>query len=236
MQTGCAFIFARGGSKGLPKKNILSIAGLPMFVHGVQLAKKITRVSAVYVSTDCDEIASLASCHGARVIKRPPELASDSAPEWLAWKHAIKSVRSSQQNFDFFLSLPPTSPLRHLEDVERCIDALKQDTDIVITMSPSYRNPWFNMVMRQSDQSVRRIIQDKIVSQRQAAPTCYDVTTVAYVAKPSYVLEASSIWDGKVDGIEIPIERSLDIDTEFDFKIAKFLMEDSNREPLSKVI
>lgn len=199
-----------------------------MFLHGVQLAKKITRVSSVYVSTDCEEIASLASSFGAEVINRPSDLAADSTPEWLAWRHAIQTVQARQENFDFFLSLPPTAPLRQLEDVERCIDALKPDVDIVVTMSTSHRNPWFNMVLRQSDESIRLIMQDKNVSQRQAAPICFDMTTVAYVARPSFILESNSIWDGRVNGIEIPIERSFDIDTPLDFKIAKFIMEEGS--------
>ena len=141
-----AFVFARGGSKGLPKKNILPIGGLPLLVHGIRLAKRLDSVDRIYVSSDCEEILTIAKGAGAEVIVRPSELAADRAPEWLAWQHAIKTVQNRHGSFDHFLSLPPTAPLRTLEDVEKCLFALQEDIDSVVTMSRARRSPWFNMV------------------------------------------------------------------------------------------
>ena len=87
-----AFVFARGGSKGLPRKNILPIAGMPMIAHSIKIARNLRGVDHTYVSTDCDEIASIAESYGTEVIHRPAELASDTASEWLAWQHAINFV------------------------------------------------------------------------------------------------------------------------------------------------
>ena len=118
-----AFVFARGGSKGLPRKNVLPIAGMSMIAHSIEIARNLREVGHTYVSTDCDEIASIAKSYGAEVIHRPAELASDTASEWLAWQHAINFVQKSGDPFERFLSLPPTAPMRNTEDVQRCLNA-----------------------------------------------------------------------------------------------------------------
>ena len=220
-----AFIFARGGSKGLPRKNVLPIGGLPLISHSIQLAKEHDAVEKVFVSTDCDEISQIAQDAGANIIKRPDELATDNAAEWLAWKHAINEVIQSGDSFNTFLSLPPTAPLRNIIDIDNCICALKPNIDAVITMTKSQRNPWFNMVSQSSEGHVYLINGDEGINRRQDAPQCFDMTTVAYAAKVEFVLSANKIWEGKVAGVEIPVERALDIDTLLDFKIARFLME-----------
>ena len=220
-----AFIFARGGSKGLPRKNILPICGLPLLAHSINSAHNLSQVNRIYVSTDCDEIASIALQYGADVIPRPSELASDTAPEWLAWQHAINYVVESGNPFDRFLSLPTTAPLRSSEDVQRCLDALHQDIDFVISMTQAQRSPWFNMVKADQIGNVELVLGKGDVKRRQDALSCFDITTVAYVSRPDFILNSSSMWDGRVYGVEIPRSRSIDIDDELDFSIARFLME-----------
>ena len=130
-----AFIFARGGSKGLPLKNQLILAGHPMIAYSIYVAKINPMIEEVYVSTDSDEISKIALNYGAKIIKRPEELAQDDSPEYLSWKHAIEYVHKYNGSFDKFISLPPTSPLRSLEDTQNCISALSKDVDVVITLS-----------------------------------------------------------------------------------------------------
>lgn len=219
------FIFARGGSKGIPKKNILPIAGLPLLVHSINLAKSLKEVDEIFVSTDCEEISEIAKHQNVQVIKRPFKLAQDNSPEWLAWQHAIKYVQFNYEKFDKFLSLPTTAPLRIKEDVERCLSALHEEIDLVLTMSKANRSPWFNMVTTDSSSNVNLIFKDTGLSRRQDAPVCYDLTTIAYVSRPEYIIRSSSMWDGSVYGVEIPSERCIDIDNPFDYSIAKFLME-----------
>lgn len=226
MSKTCAFVFARGGSKGLPRKNILPIGGLPMMVHSIRIAQQLDKVEEVYVSTDCVEISAIAKDAGAKVIMRPAELAGDTASEWFAWQHAIKTVQDCHGSFEYFLSLPPTAPLRKLDDVEKCLSALSPDVDIVITMTPARRNPWFNMVSRDMTGLVNLVAGDGSVYRRQDSPDCFDITTVAYAAKANFVLGAQKIWDGRVAGVEVPVERALDIDTPFDFALAQFVMEE----------
>ena len=152
------------------------------------LGSELESVERVYVSSDCDEILKIAEDAGAEVIIRPEELASDCAPEWLAWQHAIKTAQTRHGSFDHFLSLPPTAPLRSLEDVQKCLDALQEHIDIVITMSPARRSPWFNMVKETSDGSIDLLINQDSVFRRQDSPICFDMATVAYAAKADLYL------------------------------------------------
>jgi N,N'-diacetyl-8-epilegionaminate cytidylyltransferase len=223
-----ACIFARGGSKGLPNKNILEIDGKPLIAHAIEIARASTLVSRVVVSTDDDEIARVADQYGAEIpFMRPSDLAADDSPEWHAWRHAIYelSAQGTDHSIGTFVSLPPTSPLRLVDDVDNCIKTLLQtDADIAITIKDSERNPYFNMVEinEQGYLDLSKALPD-IVSHRQAAPQVYDITTVAYAAKPSFILSANSIFEGKVKAHLVPAERAIDIDTELDFEVAKFL-------------
>ena len=222
------FIFARGGSKGIPRKNTLPIAGLPLIVHSINLAKRLEEVEKIFVSTDSEEISKIAYHQNVEVIKRPIDLAEDNSSEWLAWQHAIKYVESIDEKFDRFLSLPTTSPLRIKRDIELCLLALKKDVDLILTIAKSNRSPWFNMVTRDQSSKLRLIFNDSSINRRQDTPPCYDLTTVAYVSRPEYILKSSSMWDGIVHGVEIPAERSIDIDNPFDYSVARLLMENSN--------
>ena len=224
-----AFIFARGGSKGLPRKNLLPLAGKPLVVHAIDTALALPRIAKVVVSTDDEEIAEVARCAGAYIpFMRPKELATHNAPEWLAWQHAIRSLRDAGEQLDVFLSLPTTSPLRLPADVDCCLNTLAQgDSDIVITVREAERSPYFNMVRRDPDGSLRLAVEGQF-HRRQDAPQLFDMTTVAYAAKADYILSANSIFDGKVRAVQIPRERALDIDTELDLLMGRFLIDKVN--------
>ena len=99
-----AIIPARGGSKGLPKKNILDLGGLPLIAHSILSAKKNIMIDDIFVSTDSNEIAEVSSSYDAKVIKRPKELAQDESSEWLAWIHAINFVHEQGLEFNKFIS------------------------------------------------------------------------------------------------------------------------------------
>ena len=218
-----AFIFARGGSKGLPDKNIMELAGKPLIAYSISVAYSIPEIEKVFVSTDDDNIARIARTFNAEVIKRPVELAQDNSAEWLAWKHAINYVNLLYGKFDRFISLPATAPLRIKSDVVKCLDALEENVDVVITIQKSSRSPWFNMVKTEPDGSISLLLESNFV-RRQDAPLTYDLTTVAYVAAPEFILQNNRIWDGQVRGVIIPEERAIDIDNQYDFKQAEILM------------
>lgn len=221
-----AFVFARGGSKGVPRKNIRPLVDKPLLGHAITLADRILDVEHTFVSTDCQEIAHVAESFGATVIPRPPSLATDDSPEWLAWRHAVQWVYESVGPFDRFLSLPPTAPLRTKDDVHRCLDALKDEIDAVVTMTPANRNPWFNMVRMGQEGCIEKLIEGNF-SRRQDAPEAFDLTTLAYVTRPNFIVTHQNLWQGSVRGVLIPQERAIDIDTELDFRIAEFLMREN---------
>jgi CMP-N-acetylneuraminic acid synthetase len=223
-----AFIFARGGSKGLPHKNIKVLAGKPLIAWAIETALKVSEVNRVVVSTEDPDIADIAREFGAEVpFIRPKNLASDNASEWDAWRHALLTLRDIEGEFpDPFISVPTTAPLRLPDDIRACISTYnKGGADVVLAVTEAHRNPWFNMVKTESDGTVRLVNEfSGSINRRQDAPSVRDVTTVAYVANPHFILENNRIFDGIVRSISVPIERAIDIDTLHDFAIAEFLM------------
>lgn len=228
-----AFIFARGGSKGVPRKNIRLLSGRPLIAHAIDAAFHSKWIQRVIVSTDCEEIAQVARDCGAEVpFMRPANLASDTAPEWHAWRHAILKVEEAQgRPLDVFVAVPTTAPLRHSSDIDACIELLvSSDAGIVVTASKSQRSPYFNMVLIDDERSARLVSPlPNGVARRQDAPPTYDMATVAYAARRDYVMNADSMFCGNVKAVEVPSERAWDIDTELDFQIAEFLMEREQR-------
>ena len=218
-----AFVFARGGSKGLPRKNLLLLGGVPLIGHSINMAKALPQVSKVFVSTDDSEIKLVAKQYGAEVIDRPEELAGDKSPEWEAWRHAIRYLEDLGEEFDTFLSLPATSPLRSTEDVEEAINALDSQTDAVITVTPATRSPYFNMVSRALDGTTTILCPSDGYARRQDAPEAFDVTTVAYVMKKGFISQRNRLFDGRLKSVVVPKERAVDIDDILDFKFAELL-------------
>lgn len=225
MSRSIAYVFARGGSKGVPGKNLRLLGDRPLLAYPIETALNSGLFERVIVSTDSEDIAAVAREHGAETpFMRPPELATDTAAEWFAWQHALRETERLYGLPDTFVSLPATSPFRTAGDVRRCVERLNADPvpDIVITGRRSERSPWFNMVRLDDEGLARIVIQpDGRIVRRQDAPEVFDVTTVAYAAKPSFVLSANGLWGGRVALVEVPAERALDIDTPFDFFIAE---------------
>lgn len=210
----------------MPRKNIRLLAGKPLIAYSIETALSCPLIDRVIVSTDDREIADVALKFGAEVpFIRPEELARDDTPEWLAWQHALRTI--DEPRMDAFVALPPTSPLRGIEDVQACIRALlDSDADSVITVTLAQRNPYFNMVALDRDNFARLVIPaERAVARRQDAPLVYDMTTVAYAARPQFVLKAKSIFEGRFKAVIVPAERALDIDTELDFEFARFLLK-----------
>jgi len=223
-----AFIFARGGSKGLPGKNTRLLAGKPLIGWAIEQALAVPAIKRVIVSTDSQEIADKAKEFGAQIpFLRPDNLANDTASEIDAWRHALAYLRDSEGKLpDVFVSVPATAPLRLPEDIESCLDLYRNlNADVVLTVSPAHRNPWFNMVDFRDDRTVEVVNNPNgNISRRQDAPEVFDVSTVAYVANPDFILKGGSLFSGRVHAAKVPVERAIDIDTLHDFEIAEFLM------------
>lgn len=226
-----AFIFARGGSKGLKKKNIKIFGGKPLIAHSIILALESNIFDKVFVSTEDDEIAKISSACGAEIIKRPNNLADDASPEWLAWQHAILQAEDRFGPFEYFVSLPATSPLRDIEDILKAVNHLDADksADLCLGISQSNHSPFFNMVIKNENNYIDLAINNKDpINRRQDAPTIFNITTVVYAARTDFIKNSNNIFSGTVIGIEIPKERAVDIDDIIDFQFAEFLYNQSN--------
>ncbi|MEI9897791.1 MAG: acylneuraminate cytidylyltransferase family protein [Chthoniobacter sp.] len=225
-----ACIFARGGSKGVPRKNIRLLGGKPLIGRAIEAALASSLIDRVIVSTDDAEIAGVARRFGAEIpFMRPAELATDQASEWLAWKHAAQFLRAEPGGAEVgaLVSVPTTSPLRITEDVDAAIRAFDPaTTDAVIAVREAQRNPYFNMVRIDSDGYARLVMaQAGGPTRRQDVPPIFDVTTVADVAGIDYILSSPSFFAGRIKAVEVPASRSIDIDSEDDLAMAEFLLQ-----------
>lgn len=229
-----SFIFARGGSRGLKNKNILNFAGKPLIAWTIELGLANPRIGRVIVSTDSPEIADVACKYGAEVpFLRPPELATDTSPELHSWKHALKFLQDTEGALPkIFLSLPCTAPLRIQEDIDRNLDRLiESDSDFAISVSPSTRSPYFNMVHLDPAWAANLVIRtEKTYSRRQDVPETFDITTVAYSARSQFILETDNLMGGKVCASIVDRERAIDIDDLLDFEIAEYLFKKSGEK------
>ena len=223
-----AIIFARGGSKGLPGKNIRPLGGKPLIAWSIEHALAIKRIVRVIVSTDSEEIATIARQYGAEVpFIRPTKFAKDDSPEWLAWRHALNYLTKETGLLpEVMVSVPPTAPLRLEIDIENCLDEYeKGDVDTVITVTDAHRSPYFNMVKTNADGTVGLVNSIKsTVTRRQDAPVVYDMATVCYVVNPEFVINNNSTFEGRVRAVHVPPERAIDIDTLLDFQITETLL------------
>lgn len=231
--TGVGFIFARGGSKGVPRKNIRLLAGKPLIAHSIEVALASRYIDRVVVSTEDEEIAEVARKWGADIpFLRPMELAMDDSAEIYAWRHAIVSLYEEGEfdlDNDVFISVPCTSPLRNVHDVDACVAALHAapSADVSLTICEAARHPSFNMVKRNVNGDFFELVMPPVVDvhRRQDADPVFDITTVCYAARPHFVMNNDALMRGRVVASIVPPERALDIDTLYDFKLAEFMLQ-----------
>lgn len=220
-----ALICARAGSKGIPGKNLAEIGGQSLIARAVHAARGVAGIDRVIVSTDGEAIAAAAREAGAEVpFMRPAELAADTSPEWFVWRHALEYLRSTTGSFpDALVVVPATAPLRESVDVAECLALFERERpDMVITVTNARRNPYFNMVTTDADGAAHLVMQPPTgVVRRQDAPPMFDMATVAYVAKPEFVMTARGMFEGRVRAVVIPDERAIDIDDPLDLVVAR---------------
>ncbi len=223
-----AIIPARGGSKGLPKKNIRSLAGKPLIAYTIEAAKQAEQVSPIIVSTDDDEIAAVAQKYGAEVpFLRPPELATDDAPAIDTFIYTIKRLREdSGQDHRECVVLQPTSPLRDARDIDNAIALFyEKQADSVIAVSELTHPPaWAKKI------DAHGILRDYFDApagsrNRQAFEKAFMPNGAIYVLKSALLMEKYSYYSDKTYAYVMPRERSIDIDDQWDFEFAEFMMK-----------
>lgn len=223
-----ATICARGGSTGVPGKNIRPLLGKPLIVYTIEQALACPEIDAVYVSTDSEAIAEVARRAGALIpFLRPVELASAEAPKIPVIQHLVNFVESQGVQIARVVDLDPTSPLRNVEDIRACLEMLDSDTDVVITGYEAEKNPYFNMVELCPDGTVALCKQSPSeVVGRQYAPKVYAMNASIYVWHRNTL--DLGLWGGRVRLYIMPRERSVDIDTPLDFKVVELLMKEKH--------
>ena len=224
-----ATICCRGGSKGVPGKNIKPLNGKPLIAYTIESAKQSRYINELIISTDDSAIADIARSYGANVpFMRPAHLASDTASKWPVFIHAVETYEQLTGNtVDYLVDLDVTVPLKTYQDIDGAIQMALQnpDTDVVITGYEPERNPYFNM-MEIGEDGFASIVKkgSKPIVRRQDAPKVYSLTPAAYVIKKSALYEFEHWSNAKCKIFEMPRERAVDIDTEIDFKIVEFLI------------
>lgn len=219
-------ICARGGSKGVPGKNIRPLLGKPLIAWTIEQALRSSVADQVFVSTDSPEIAEVARANGARVpFLRPAELATAQAAKVPVIEHLVQWVEANVSDVDTVIDLDPTSPLREVFDIQACLEMLDSETDLVITGYASDKNPYFNMVERKASGYYARVCdQADEAAGRQSAPVVYAMNASIYVWRRSAL--ASSLWASpRVRLYTMPRERSIDIDSPLDFEWVEHLMK-----------
>ena len=206
----------------MPGKNIREFCGKPLIAWSLEVAHSTGLFDRVIVSTDSPEIAEVARKYGGETpFMRPAELATDTAAEWLAWRHALDQMPP----FDIFVSLPPTAPLRRPETVKACLELYqRREADMVLTVSPAHRHPSFNMVLMNDAHEVHIAMPPAgAIVRRQDAPPMYDVATVCYVTSPAFIRSHFGALSGRTKAVVLDQREAIDIDTPLDFEFAEFL-------------
>jgi N-acylneuraminate cytidylyltransferase len=227
MERVIVVIPARGGSKGVPRKNVRDLAGKPAIAWAIELAKSMPEVARVIVSTDDDEIATVSRAAGAEVYIRPAHLATDTAMVVDALRDLQERLRGEGETARCYVLLESTAPLRTVEDVRRCIGLLLEpgsNFDCVTTFHEAAPNPLRSWRIEEG-------VAGKFFPEamdgvpRQRLPTAYYLNGNAYCFWMDRVpLEARTILNGRVGAVIVPHERGFEIDEPIDFEIADFLM------------
>ncbi|MHA7774501.1 acylneuraminate cytidylyltransferase family protein [Roseibium sp. M-1] len=220
-------VCARGGSKGVPGKNLRLMSGKPLLVHSLDQARETNLFDVIAVSSDDADILQCARDWGVDVVvQRPDWMASDTAAKPPAILHCVETAElETGMRFDAMVDLDATSPLRHLSDIESVMKMLETDCDNVISVSPSRKSPYFNLVELQEDGFARLSkSHDTPVVRRQDAPKCFDINGSVYAWSRSSFFEGPRALTSRTRLYVMPEERSVDIDTELDWKIVEYLM------------
>ena len=223
-------ICARGGSKGVPNKNLREVAGEPLVAHSVRHALDAGIFDVVAVSSDSAAILDAARRFGAQeLVERPAELASDMAPKVPAIRHAVRTVEERRGvRFETCCDLDATAPLRSAEEVRQAVQLLEtRGVKNVFSVVPARRSPYFNLVEVGAD-GVARLSKrlDKPVFRRQDAPACFDMNASIYVWRRAALDEADTVFLEDTAAYVMGHRSAFDIDDEVDLKIVELLLRE----------
>lgn len=215
---------ARGGSKGIPRKNIRPIAGKPLIAWTIEAALRSGLLDAVVVSTDDEEIAEVARQHGAQVpFMRPRALAQDGSPGIDPVLHALDEL----PQYGSVLLLQPTSPLRRSDDIDRCLQmARTQRLASVVSVVEADTHPFWTYRLAEGD-TLHRFVDAAPVARRQDLPPAYVLNGALYYADAAWLRQSRTLVGADTRALLMAREHSVDIDTPLDWRFAEMLLKDS---------
>ncbi|WP_069650360.1 cytidylyltransferase domain-containing protein [Caloranaerobacter ferrireducens] len=224
-----AIIPARGGSKGVPKKNIRKLNGIPLIAYTIIEAAKVDRLSNIIVSTDSEEIAAIAESYGANIpFIRPRHLATDTANSIDVVLHAIEHFEKKGIYYKDIMLLQPTSPLRDSKDIENCIDLYKKNIcDSVISVCEAITHPYLCKKIDNKGRLEDFVLKKEKYTRRQDMPKAYQLNGAIYLTSVNVIKERKSFYGDTVMPYIMDVMKSIDIDTELDFKIAELVIKES---------
>lgn len=224
-----AVVPARGGSKGLPGKNLLTLASLSLLEHSLRFAATCPEIQRTIVSTDSEEIADAARAAGGEVpFLRPAELAEDGTPMWSVLRHALDAVDPDGSTYDLLVLLDPTAPAREHDDLQSALLLLGQHPDVdgaVAVAEPSF-NPVWQCVVDNGGVLEHLVRAGEQYTRRQDAPRVLYICGVLYVWRTGFVrAERESWFAGRLLPVEVPRERAVAIDDDRDLKMLEALVD-----------
>lgn len=220
-----AIITARGGSKGLPRKNVLDLAGKPLIAHTIEAAKQSKLFHRIIVTTDDLEIKQISSFYGADIIDRPIDLATDSASSLDVIEHALQALSKLDNTYTHFILLQPTSPLRNAEHLQKAWQQYcSEDAESLVSITEDDHHPYKSFI--QTPEGIEPLFSwEYLTTPRQKLPKTFRVNGAIYIAECQTFLKTKNLFEGKLSFFIMTKTASIDIDDEIDFLLAKLLME-----------
>lgn len=221
-----SIIPARGGSKGIPRKNIKLLNGKPLISYSIDASNSCSLIDDTYVSTEDAEISEISKGNNAEVIERPDELAGDDSSSIDVILHVLDYLENRDELPDLFVLLQPTSPLRTSEDIEASINSfLESDCDSLVSVCELDHRSLLNFSLEDGF-LVQNNNESLFNSRRQDIPTYYSLNGAIYITTPEFIRKNKSFYSDKTIPYVMSKEKSIDIDTSFDFKLAEFLLNE----------
>ncbi len=222
-KTFLAIIPARGGSKRLPRKNILDLNGKPLIAWSIEAGIQSRYIDDVVVTSDDDEILAISKKYAAHTIKRPDHLASDTATTFDAIAHAIKNSKA----YDYIVLLQPTSPLRNAHHIDEAIELLEsKDADAIVSVCEMEHSPLWSNTLPEDGSMVSFLNEELLGKRSQELETFYRLNGAIYICKIEKLLEQRSFFiKNNIFAYVMNRDTSVDIDEAIDFKIAELLMK-----------
>lgn len=219
---------ARGGSKGIPRKNIRPLAGRPLIHYSIEVARALAPDSHVIVSTDDDEIRAVAEETGLKVdYRRPASLGGDTVGSREVILDAMDFADRNEIPYNKVVLLQPTSPLRTLEDVKGCLDLYTPDVDMVVTVTPAACNPYYDCFETSATDGTLHVSKGEgLFTRRQDAPQAWQFNGAVYVINPDSIRRMPLGSFPRRIPYVMPRERSVDLDTPLDWMVMEKLIEE----------